>query len=274
MIPVLRLAGTALAVTTAFASAQPPSPTPSVPAAAGQCAGCHGAQGEGNGAAGFPRIAGQSQNYLAKQLDDYASRRRRNNVMEPIARGLSAADRTALAAYYAKIEAPPSAHNAAADNGSGGRARALAVTGDGQRRVQACNNCHGPDGIGEPPLIPYISGLDAKYLEATLRSWRTGTRDNDRSQQMPMIAKALAEEDIPALAQYYAGLQPPKPMVAAVHKPTAAAKAANTGGKSPVGTAVQGGASTKGVGQGAATSGGSQGPGGSNDSRSEPTRRQ
>ncbi|MCS6474378.1 c-type cytochrome, partial [Burkholderia thailandensis] len=36
------------------------------------CIGCHGAQGEGNAAAGFPRLAGTNAAYLAAQLAAFA----------------------------------------------------------------------------------------------------------------------------------------------------------------------------------------------------------
>ncbi|HEV7821179.1 MAG TPA: c-type cytochrome, partial [Burkholderiales bacterium] len=155
-----------IAAASICAFAQSPSKPPAAPPAAAQCAGCHGAQGEGNSAANFPRIAGQPQYYLAKQLTDYANGRRRNAVMEPIAKGLAAADRDAIAAYYSQMA--PTAPAATAQNtaGSGGRANELSRAGDARLGVQACNNCHGPDGSGEPPVFPYLAGLDAKYLHA------------------------------------------------------------------------------------------------------------
>src|SRR3954468_6158078 len=273
MNALLRSIGIALAASSGLAFAQQPAQTTSAPPAANQCAGCHGAQGEGNSASGFPRIAGQSQNYLAKQLADYASARRRNPMMEPIAKGLSAADRETVSAYYSKLDTSVQASTTQTNASASGRARELAITGDGRRRVQACNNCHGPEGIGEPPLFPYLSGLDAKYLETALKEWRSGARDNDPSKQMPMIAKALAEEDIPTLAHYYSTLRAPKPSLAAIKQPAASTTAADAGRAAPAATTAQGSAGSKGVEQGAPTSGGSQGPGGSGDSRNDRSRR-
>jgi cytochrome c553 len=272
MNAMLRGIGLALMASSAIAFAQQPAQTTSAPPAANQCAGCHGAQGEGNSAGGFPRIAGQSQNYLSKQLADYAGGRRRNPVMEPIAKALSAADRETVAAYYSKLDTTAQTSTTQTNASVSGRARELAITGDGRRRVQACNNCHGPEGIGEPPLFPYLSGLDAKYLETALKEWRSGARDNDPTKQMPMIAKALAEEDIPALAHYYSTLRAPKPSVAAIKQPPASTTAANIGRAAPAETTAQGSAGSKGVEQGAPTSGGSQGPGGSGDSRNDRSR--
>jgi cytochrome c553 len=144
----------------------------------------------------------------------------------------------------------------------------LSVWGDGRRRVQACNNCHGPDGSGEPPVFPYLAGLDARYLQTALTEWRNGTRDNDATKQMPFIAKALTEEDLASLSQYYAAMRPPKPVVATLTRSTPGRTPPKPAPSStPATVEQQGGGSSPGVGQGAATGGGSQGPGGSGDSR-------
>lgn len=67
------------------------------------CMTCHGAQGEGQDTSGFPRLAGQSQAYLLKQLQAFASGERKNPVMAPIARSLSAAQMRDAADYYAGL---------------------------------------------------------------------------------------------------------------------------------------------------------------------------
>ena len=87
----------------------------------------------------------------------------------------------------------------------------LAIQGSAERRVQACINCHGPGGSGEPPAYPYLAGLDAKYIAAALQAWKDGTRTNDTGQQMLGIARALTPEDVAAVADYFASLPPPKP---------------------------------------------------------------
>jgi cytochrome c553 len=75
------------------------------PAAATVCQGCHGAHGEGNPAARIPRLAGQAADYLEKELRDYASGARRNEIMQNFAKPLSDADRGAIAAYFASQKA-------------------------------------------------------------------------------------------------------------------------------------------------------------------------
>ena len=69
------------------------------------CIACHGARGEGLAAAGFPRLAGQPQAYLLKQLQDFSTGKRKNDQMEPIARALSAPQKSDAADYYASL--PP-----------------------------------------------------------------------------------------------------------------------------------------------------------------------
>ena len=71
------------------------------------CIGCHGAQGEGNAAAGFPRLAGTNAAYLSAQLAAFADGSRQNPVMQPLAKLLSPHDRDAVSAYFASLPASP-----------------------------------------------------------------------------------------------------------------------------------------------------------------------
>lgn len=215
------------------------------------CAGCHGAQGEGNASMNSPRIAGQPAEYLQRQLDAYANGARRSPVMEPIAKALSPPQRRDAAAAYAALESPrPATRSAASERG-----RRLATVGDDKLQVQACSNCHGPDGIGEPP-VPYLAGQHAAYLAAALQQWKSGARNTDPSRQMPDIGARLGAADITALSQYYASLAPPSPAQLLARAPPSAGPppAPAAGASEPV----------KGVGvdQGAPTTGGGQGPGG------------
>lgn len=179
------------------------------------CVSCHGQRGEGSPTAGFPRLAGQSADYLRRQLEDYASGTRKNAVMAPIAQALNAQQRADVAAHYAALDAPPAPTAAGAkQQAASANARALVLTvhGDESLNVQACGNCHGPQGIGEPPTYPYLAGQHQSYLTAALKEWQDGSRNNDPSQQMPRIAKSLSESDVAAVAAYYAALPPPAPM--------------------------------------------------------------
>jgi cytochrome c553 len=217
------------------------------------CAACHGAQGEGNAQIGAPRIAGQPQPYLQRQLEAYADGRRDNPVMAPIAKSLSPDKRSSIAAYFAGLDAP--AAKAAASSASP-RGKTLATRGDEKLHVQACENCHGPGGTGQSGLTPYLAGLHSKYLEAALNEWKGGRRNTDPSLQMNQIGKVLPDADLKAIAAYY-GSQPP-PMNVAANKPPAA-KGSDQPTRAGAGTTPAQGVGATG---GEATTGGSQGPGG------------
>ena len=88
------------------------------------------------------------------------------------------------------------------------RARMLADSGDEHLHAQACANCHGPAGTGLSPSYPPLAGQNASYLMVAMNEWRDGTRHNDPSQQMPMIAKSLSDSDIAALSALFSGLPP------------------------------------------------------------------
>lgn len=66
------------------------------------CAACHGESGEG--AAGFPRLAGQRADYVLAQLKVFGTRLRPHGVlMQQETRGLTAAEMKGLAAYVQSL---------------------------------------------------------------------------------------------------------------------------------------------------------------------------
>jgi len=75
-------------------------------AGAPACAQCHAYNGVSDASGAFPRIAGQSRSYLAKQLNDFASGVRNNALMTPIAKALNADDIRDVTAYYAGTNGP------------------------------------------------------------------------------------------------------------------------------------------------------------------------
>lgn len=67
------------------------------------CAGCHGPEGVSTNPM-WPSLAGQKEQYLAKQMRDFRDGKRRNPVMSPMAQGLSDQDIENLAAYYSSLK--------------------------------------------------------------------------------------------------------------------------------------------------------------------------
>jgi cytochrome c553 len=240
------------------------------------CVGCHGAQGEGNAAGGFPRIAGQSAAYLGKQLGAYANGARVNPIMQPIAKAMNAVQIRDVSAYYASLGDAPAAAPAAgpaaaavagAKPAAGGlnRGSTLSAIGDSALGVQACANCHGPGGVGNQPVYPYLAGQHANYLTAAMAGWKNGARKTDASGQMTHIAQALPDADVAALSAWFSA-QPAPPAAAkwvnipagSSQRPAVAAAADAPGPRGGGGSTVR----ATGTEQGAATTGGAQGPGG------------
>lgn len=172
------------------------------------CFTCHGAGGEGDAAAGFPRLAGQSGFYLYKQLQDYAYGTRPNDIMTPIAQALSRADMEDVAAFYSALHDTPYATAPDTDPEQLQRGGQLSAVGAREQGIQACVNCHGPGGVGMPPSFPSLAGQHATYTELTLRQWQEGVRRNDPLGVMAEIARRMSEEDIRAVAQYFAHVRP------------------------------------------------------------------
>jgi cytochrome c553 len=165
------------------------------------CAQCHAYNGGSNGSGAFPRVAGQSAWYLAKELRDYASGVRLNPVMAPIAKALSSDDIANVTAYYASVNAPYPPL-ASPDPALIRRGEQLAKTGDAARELQSCENCHGPGGAGEPPAIPYLAGQYAQYIALQLTMWQRGSRNNSPD-AMADVAKRLDTQEIAAVAAYF-----------------------------------------------------------------------
>jgi cytochrome c553 len=167
------------------------------------CAQCHGPNGEGQAGAGFPRLAGQVDGYLAKQLDEFRSGRRANPIMAPIAKALPADAVQALSAYYAQLRpASPAKTGAKMETPADSAAGRLVHKGRWDENIPACFACHGETGAGIPPHFPAISGQRREYTAKQLRDWKAGTRSNDLQELMKTVAGRLSDADIDAVSAY------------------------------------------------------------------------
>jgi cytochrome c553 len=251
-----------------------------VPNGVTACISCHGVHGEGNAAAGFPRIAGQPGSYLNRQMAAFADGLRENPIMSPIAKAMTPQQMRDTSAWYASLQAPQEAGappaGAAPDAAAVERGRVLATIGDEAKQLQSCANCHGPAGRGEAPAYPYLAGQHAAYLTAAMAEWKSGTRKTDASGQMPSIAQRLDERDIAGLGVWFAAQPAPPAAGLAINipagssaKPAVAAARGSGGPKAPSAPVA-----ATGTEQGAPLTGGSQGPGGGGGTKgTEPPRR-
>jgi cytochrome c553 len=182
------------------------------PAGAPACVSCHAVGGNPDGSGSSPRLFGMPHDYMVKQLGDFAENRRINDIMTTVAKSLSASEAADVTAYYATAKEPLPSFPAG-DKGLVILGDKLASVGDQAKQVPACNNCHGPAGIGEPPLIPYLAGQFGPYMAGQLLSWNKGTRKNDGGAQMAVLAKRMSEHDMAAVAAFYqqARTAPPPP---------------------------------------------------------------
>lgn len=84
--------------------------------------------------------------------------------------------------------------------------------------VDECDSCHGKDGVSTESDVPTIAGISAFILEEYMFGYRDANRPCRESKHrsgdtnrpptdMCEEAKELSEEEIPEIAEYYAGKQ-------------------------------------------------------------------
>ena len=196
-------AGSAAAAPTAEAAIKPGDATAGQ-AKAAVCGACHGLDGNSSDAQ-YPKLAGQSEQYIVRQLTDFKAGKRQNPIMLGMATPLSEQDMHDIGAYFAsKTPLPGVADQALVEKGE-----TLFRQGDTKRDIPACMACHSIDGHGNPgAMYPELTSQHAQYIQATLKAWHDGTSwgDDPHSQIMPSIAQKLDADDIAALASYIEGL--------------------------------------------------------------------
>jgi cytochrome c553 len=173
-------------------------------AKAAVCGACHGMDGNSSDAQ-YPKLAGQSEQYIVRQLTDFKAGKRQNPIMLGMATPLSTQDMHDVGAYFAsKTPLPGVADQALVEKGE-----TLFRQGDSTRGIPACMACHSIDGRGNPgAMYPQLTSQHAQYIQATLKAWHDGTTwgDDAHAQIMPTIAKKLDADDIAALSSYIEGL--------------------------------------------------------------------
>jgi len=173
---------------------------------AAACQTCHGADGAGNGPAGYPRLAGMDAGYIVKQLKDLAGDSRQNAIMKPMASALTDKERQAVADYYAGMQPPAEAPGAGGDKQQIAAGKAIAEDGLWRKGVPACTSCHGPGGQGVGSSFPGLAGQHANYITNQIQAWQSDKRSNDPNQLMDVVAERLTEEEAAAAAAYFASL--------------------------------------------------------------------
>ncbi|MCX2899101.1 c-type cytochrome [Pseudomonas mandelii] len=174
-------------------------------AKAAVCGACHGPDGNSM-APNFPKLAGQGERYLNKQLHDIKSGKRVVLEMTGLLTNLSDQDLADISAYFASQKGSVGA----ADPKVVSRGEALFRGGDLAKGLPACTGCHAPNGAGNAAAgFPHLGGQHAQYIAKQLTDFRKeeGGRSNDGdTKTMQTIAKRLSDEDIAAVSSYIQGL--------------------------------------------------------------------
>ncbi len=159
------------------------------------CSYCHGIDGN-SVRDGVPNLAGQNPLYLWTQIDHFASGRRRNFVMQALAKGFSHEDKLNLAIYFSANRVHP-------QKADPDRARKGGIL-YGHR----CAVCHGDLAYGNQKFAR-LAGQKQAYLEKNLRRFRMnanklyGTTDAvRRSKRMEAVARLLTDDEIMDLAAF------------------------------------------------------------------------
>jgi cytochrome c553 len=170
------------------------------------CSACHGAQGEGQPDVANPRLAGLDSEYLMAQLNAFAEGHRDNETMSPIAKALSPDERQAVATFYAGSVTPKVEESHQADDKTIAAGAALASRGNWSKGLPGCGQCHGAAGHGVGKTFPGLAGQSAEYIMKQLKAWKDGKRSNDPLHLMAGISNKLNDDQIAAVAAYYASL--------------------------------------------------------------------
>jgi cytochrome c553 len=171
---------------------------------AAACGACHGLDGNSTDPQ-YPKLAGQSEQYIVHQLTNFKTSKRQNPIMLGMATPLSEQDMHDIGAYFSSKNPLPGV----ADQALVAHGEELFRQGDPKRDIPACMACHSIDGRGNPgAMYPELTSQHAQYIQATLKAWHDGTTwgDDPHSQIMPSIAQKLSADDIAALASYVEGL--------------------------------------------------------------------
>jgi cytochrome c553 len=144
--------------------------------------------------------------YLLDALKAYAEGKRRSGIMQPLAADLRDEVMRQLAAYYAGLPAPRE-QSPDVDQVSIELGRKLALEGAPEHGVPACAACHS----ATVASYPRLAGQHAAYMAQQLRLRKIGHgTSTDAAAVMAPIAAQLSDQQIDAVAAYFASL-PPEP---------------------------------------------------------------
>jgi cytochrome c553 len=165
------------------------------------CVSCHGAGGNSTISVN-PKLAGQHEGYIYKELVNFTTADRNQPVMTTYAKMLTDEEKHNISAWLATQAQKP---GAAKNKDTVELGKKIYRGGIAEKNVPACASCHGAAGAGIPVQYPRIGGQHQDYTVAQLGLFKSGGRKN--SAQMTTIAKRMSDEEMKAVADYVAGLK-------------------------------------------------------------------
>jgi len=187
-----------------WARADPPDPATQAFAqrlAIGVCGTCHGPHGNSEQPK-FPRLAGQSGNYLVAQLKNFRGQTRGDpdaiGYMWGMAAELDDPTIEALAKYYSSQQP---LRGRTGDPALAARGREIYEHGIESEGVPACSSCHGADGHGVADF-PRLASQRSQYILKQLASFQSNMRN---VAVMHGVAQNLRLNEMQAVAAYLEG---------------------------------------------------------------------
>lgn len=167
------------------------------------CSTCHGV--DGNSFINiWPKIAGQYENYLIKQLKDFrkgSTGERFDINMFGMVKNLSDQDILDLASFFSNQTLKISDNLSSNSNLDIGRK--LYLTGDLENNIIACAACHGVNGLGnELANYPKLKGQHVEYIINQMKKFRSSERSNDINGIMRDLSSRFTDEQIVAVSNY------------------------------------------------------------------------
>jgi cytochrome c oxidase subunit 2 len=167
------------------------------------CQACHGPDAQGNQQVGAPRLAGQKQYYLLRQLRNFRAGARGVDPRDIFGAQMRAMALTLpndkavedVVAYIRTFKAVPTPQT---------------ITGDvenGKQKFTLCAACHGPRGEGiEAYNTPRLEGQHDWYMNRQLHNFRADIRGNHDidiyGRQMAAMARLLSDRDVTDVIAY------------------------------------------------------------------------
>jgi len=168
------------------------------------CGGCHNPDGN-SVLPGNPKLAGQHEQYIVKQINDFKSMARPNPIMMGMAAAIASdEDAQNIGAYFASQKST----NDAADESKVALGREIYRGGNSTTGVPACMGCHGLNGSGNPTAkYPTLAGQQVAYTITQLNAFRDGSRANDAGSMMRNVAAHMSNAEIEAVANYITSMK-------------------------------------------------------------------